>query len=143
MTISRLGLKLNWPRRVEHCTALPFPSELREITDQRLALHQCSQHSTELVCKISTGLSCLFVHIYGKKITKRHLFFLFYIYEGNMQVYNMQYVHLHIISTYLCISTYPIYQTQATFLVFSIAVGPKCSYNFVPPMNCEQFQPNF
>ena len=39
----------------------------------------------------------------------------------------------------MIISSYPIYhlESNATFLyiVSSIAVGPKCSYNFVPPMN--------
>ena len=77
-------------------------------------------------------LACLlFVHIYGKKITKRQ--YSFYVYES-MKVYCTLAYYLYTLHIHVFLHI-PYNQTQATFLVFSIAIGPKCSYNFVPPMN--------
>ena len=91
-----------------------------------------AQHTARYnVCKISTGLSCLFVvcaHLWEENYKKAIFFLCLWIYEGILYTCILS-LHIHV---FLHI---PYNQTQATFLVFSIAVGPKCSYNFVPPMN--------
>ena len=117
-----------------HCTSIPIRIE----RDYRLEISitpvltegLTAQHRTrDNVCKISIRLFLLFVHIYGKKKnTNRYL----------SCCVSRSIVHLDFKYLYkLIISSYSIYhlKSNATFLVSSIAVGPKCSYNFVPPMN--------
>ena len=73
---------------------------------------------------------CCLCTFMGRKLQKGNILFM----SMNLWGYIVQ---LHIIST-LHIHVFlhiPYNQTQATFLVFSIAIGPKCSYIFVPPMN--------